>query len=53
MAVSNNSGIYISNNRGFTWTKYSLPGVGQYKKVSVIKNKIFVTTSNGLYVSVL
>ena len=53
VAVSNNSGIYISNNRGFTWTKYSLPGVGQYKKVSVIKNKIFVTTSNGLYVSVL
>jgi len=53
VAVSDNSGIYISNNKGVSWIRYTIPGVTDYRRVSIIKNKIFVTTTTGLYVSSL
>ena len=53
VAVSDNSGIYISNNKGVSWIRYTIPGVTDYRKVSIIKNKIFVATTTGLYVSSL
>ncbi len=53
VAVSDNSGIYISNNRGLTWTRYTIPGVTVYNKVSIVKNKIFVSTTTGLYSTTL
>jgi hypothetical protein len=53
VAVSDNSGVYISNNKGVSWIRYTIPGVTDYRRVSIIKNKIFVTTTIGLYVSSL
>ena len=53
VAVSLNSGIYMSNNRGMSWKQYSIPGVTQYNKITIIKNKVFISTSNGLYVTTL
>ena len=53
VAVSDNSGVYISNNKGVSWIRYTIPGVTDYRRVSIIKNKIFVTTTTGLYVSFL
>ena len=53
VAVSDNSGVYISNNKGVSWIRYTIPGVTDYRRVSIIKNKIFVTTTTGLYVSSL
>ena len=54
VGVSWNSGIYISNNRGITWKLYALPGVANYyNNVTIIKNKIFITTNSGLYVMTL
>jgi prefoldin subunit 5 len=53
VAVSINSGIFVSNNRGMSWKQYTIPGVTQYNKITFIKNKIFIATTNGLYVTTL
>jgi len=53
VAVSINSGIYVSNNRGMSWKQYTLPGVTQYNKITIIRNKIFIATTSGLYATTL
>ncbi|MHA8065432.1 hypothetical protein V7S76_02005 [Aquirufa sp. ROCK2-A2] len=53
IAVSGSSGIFLSNNRGMTWTRYTISGVDQYNKVTIIRNKIFVATTVGLFVATL
>jgi hypothetical protein len=53
VAVSINSGIYVSNNRGMSWKQYTIPGVTQYNKLTIIKNKIFIATTSGLYATTL
>jgi Concanavalin A-like lectin/glucanases superfamily/Carboxypeptidase regulatory-like domain/Cohesin domain len=47
------NGIYLSNNRGISWEKYTLNGVTDYRDATIVKDRIYIATDKGLYVTQL
>jgi hypothetical protein len=44
-------GIFISKNGGAGWFNYQIPSAKGYYTASVIKDKIYICTDVGLFVS--
>ncbi len=46
---SSTQGLFLSKDKGFSWVKHSIPGVSEYRDVTIVGNRIFIATDKGLY----
>jgi gliding motility-associated-like protein len=48
---SSNQGVFLSKDYGYSWVKYIIPGVSEYRDATIVNDRIYLATDIGLYVA--